>query len=66
MNRNGIASGAPEGRKQFFFEKKNQKTSIFLSGTFNKRIAMNKSFLVLFFKKERLTFLASSNAIALS
>jgi hypothetical protein len=41
------------GKKAFFFEKKNQKTSdvgLSLSGGY----AMDKSFLVLFFKKELL------------
>jgi hypothetical protein len=38
--------------KQFFFEKKKQKTSIHEAGA----IGMKKSFLVLFFKKERLSF----------
>jgi hypothetical protein len=48
-----------EGRKRFFFEKKNQKTSIHWSvapGPWerSKPRSADKSFLVLFFKKELL------------
>jgi len=43
----------------FFFEKKNQKTFITCSRSF---ASVNKSFLLLFFKKEDLSFLAFSYA----
>jgi hypothetical protein len=47
--------------KQFFFEKKNQKTFIcygqhFVEGFERTLRAMSKSFLLLFFKKEELPF----------
>ena len=51
-----------KGRKQFFFEKKNQKTFAFLLESTCARHstpmapAISKSFLVLFFKKELLAF----------
>jgi hypothetical protein len=40
-----------KGRKVFFFEKKNQKTFIYFT-----RHQIDKSFLLLFFKKEDLPF----------
>jgi hypothetical protein len=44
-----------KGRKRFFFEKKNQKTFIRLLRAAGDRLgSKGKSFLVLFFKKERL------------
>jgi hypothetical protein len=42
------------GRKDFFFEKKKQKTFGFLGAWSELRRLSNKSFLVLFFKKELL------------
>ena len=47
------------GRKQFFFEKKNQKTFVCLwpQPLATQHIPKSKSFLVLFFKKELLRFL---------
>jgi hypothetical protein len=53
--------GRRAGRKQFFFEKKNQKT-LTLCGAWRScrtRQPRNKSFLVLFFKKELLPFLCA-------
>jgi hypothetical protein len=53
-----------EGRKQFFFEKKNQKTFTLLvtRPLRTVRIPTIKSFLVLFFKKELLpAFLPGSH-----
>jgi hypothetical protein len=45
-----------EGRKQFFFEKKNQKTFDPLgSALATPRLQSRKSFLLLFFKKEVLS-----------
>jgi hypothetical protein len=48
-----------QGRKQFFFEKKNQKTFAMLVGAAGATAAYRreKSFLVLFFKKELLSWL---------
>jgi hypothetical protein len=47
-------------RKQFFFKKKNQKTFDSLaSGAARSRHQINKSFLLLFFKKEVLSFSSS-------
>jgi len=44
------------GRKAFFFEKKKQKTFIYFTKTVaTDKNLMDKSFLVLFFKKERLS-----------
>jgi hypothetical protein len=52
------SSGPRQGkRKRFFFEKKNQKTMTFGTRLFQLRSQMNKSFLLLFFKKEALAFL---------
>jgi hypothetical protein len=50
--------GLQEARKQFFFEKKNQKTfdSVQLIAAYVVRKPTDKSFLVLFFKKELLPF----------
>ncbi len=50
-----------KGRKQFFFEKKNQKTFDYFSYAIlaTSRLTV-KSFLVLFFKKELLSYLPSS------
>jgi hypothetical protein len=46
-----------KGRKDFFFEKKKQKTFIILEPRWlNRRVQTNKSFLVLFFKKEHSSF----------
>jgi hypothetical protein len=45
-----LAGACRKQRKQFFFEKKNQKTFI----RWFTRIQSSKSFLVLFFKKELL------------
>gem|GEM_PF-5444275 len=45
-----------ELRKHFFFEKKKQKTFDWLSRTEPEAYAMGKSFLLLFFKKEVLSF----------
>jgi len=43
-------------RKDFFFEKKKQKTFACLASAFPERLGlMSKSFLVLFFKKELLS-----------
>jgi hypothetical protein len=48
---------AGEGRKAFFFEKKNQKTSTSLGSPYPERLSPGfKSFLLLFFKKEVLSF----------
>jgi hypothetical protein len=52
-----LASRGVAARKQFFFEKKNQKTFIRLSVRTKGSMVMSqtdKSFLVLFFKKELL------------
>jgi len=47
-----------EGSKKFFFEKKNQKTFGIETTTLKTPVAqINKSFLVLFFKKELLSCL---------
>jgi hypothetical protein len=43
-----------EGRKQFFFEKKNQKTFGFWRALPVRFAPIRKSFLLLFFKKEGL------------
>jgi hypothetical protein len=45
-----------EGRKVFFFEKKKQKTFTSLSRTYDQHLLKNKSFLLLFFKKEDLFY----------
>jgi hypothetical protein len=56
----GIAvsgSGGTSARREvFFFEKKKQKTFGLLSRTYPAAYAKGKSFLVLFFKKELLSF----------
>jgi len=55
----------PAPRKQFFFEKKNQKTFTF-SRTYRctGRVRQeNKSFLFLFFKKEKLPFFAMCKSL---
>jgi hypothetical protein len=57
-----------EGRKQFFFEKKNQKTFIRCGAcrSFRARQPTGKSFLFLFFKKEilpALPFLTAAQLI---
>jgi hypothetical protein len=44
-------------KQEFFFEKKNQKTSIPLRTLPERRAQLVKSFLLLFFKKEELSFL---------
>jgi len=45
------------GRKQLFFEKKNQKTFVHLAEPIRRsRSQTDKSFLLLFFKKEGLSF----------
>jgi hypothetical protein len=46
-----MACSKGKARKHFFFEKKKQKTFGFLNA-----YQINKSFLVLFFKKELLSF----------
>jgi hypothetical protein len=49
-----------EGRKAFFFEKKKQKTFInLIRSSTAKECFSDKSFLVLFFKKERAFFLST-------
>jgi hypothetical protein len=48
---------ALEERKVFFFEKKKQKTFDLWCGAHRQRAPRNKSFLVLFFKKEHSSFL---------
>jgi hypothetical protein len=55
-----VAPGASgEERKQFFFEKKNQKTFTSLGPLYQERPKPTcKSFLLLFFKKEDLSFAA--------
>jgi len=54
-----VAIFGKAGSKAFFFEKKKQKTFTQKGlGSYNCE-ALNKSFLVLFFKKERLPFLDS-------
>jgi hypothetical protein len=46
-----------QARKQFFFEKKNQKTFVNLARAgFTHVVLRSKSFLLLFFKKEVLAF----------
>jgi hypothetical protein len=45
-----------KGRKNFFFEKKKQKTLWFLDTFLGAVRLKSKSFLVLFFKKERASF----------
>jgi hypothetical protein len=47
----------PEKERMFFFEKKNQKTFAFLARADRTPATANKSFLLLFFKKEVLPFL---------
>jgi hypothetical protein len=49
------ALGRDEESKVFFFEKKKQKTFGALSRTLRQRTPSDKSFLVLFFKKEPLS-----------
>jgi hypothetical protein len=56
LNLRAVSCGRVKRRKQFFFEKKNQKTFGRLSRTSQQRTPRDKSFLVLFFKKERLSF----------
>jgi hypothetical protein len=66
----GVIAGADQqGRKQFFFEKKNQKTFIFppaaTSGSWPDSwyITRNKSLLLLFFRKEDLTLFTCSSKL---
>jgi hypothetical protein len=47
-----LQGAEPVARKQFFFEKKNQKTFTQGIGRFGRRTPIDKSFLFLFFKKE--------------
>jgi hypothetical protein len=56
QGRLGLGLAIEQGRKQFFFEKKNQKTfaSWLARPERSVRIPKSKSFLVLFFKKELL------------
>jgi hypothetical protein len=52
-------AGEREQKKKFFFEKKNQKTFGFYGARLDQRATALKSFLLLFFKKEALAFLAT-------
>jgi hypothetical protein len=62
------AKAKDEGRKVFFFEKKKQKTFAYGRALARQRAQRDKSFLLLFFKKEesspfyRNTFKASADA----
>jgi hypothetical protein len=62
-----IIDGVPshEERKDFFFEKKKQKTFGHLASALPERLGPGfKSFLVLFFKKELLSFFPYGNSLS--
>ncbi|MEE3500109.1 hypothetical protein [Acidiphilium acidophilum] len=51
----GAGKDKGEDKKDFFFEKKKQKTFlIWASGGFKATVTVNKNFLLLFYKKEAL------------
>jgi hypothetical protein len=57
----GRGCGWRKGKsKVFFFEKKKQKTFVILEMTYRQRQQRDKSFLVLFFKKELLQNFSSA------